>query len=463
MKAVFISILAVALLVSCIEDKGNYRYAEPEEPLVTMDSVYAVTIGERLVIQPGVEFSSKSRLSFHWEISDPVLMTAHAYESDALDILFTLRAQRYMARLTVTDNGNGMKYFYPFLIEGRSAFSEGVLVLSSDDGQARLAFIGPDNEAREVYERMNNGETLPRDPLQIIALYNPNLLGGLYTGYWITCADGDNPGVLVDPATLVKVRGFKENFFDIPDAPVLPGHLIPLDNGTMAGVINGKFYVGRFEGYHEWPGFGYFSPPINGGYTLAPFSVTTDGTFHWCYDVARRALVCFIPPAGMMFEVQHIQGPPVQWDPANVDLDFITLLSGPTGCYLFGRDNDGVVHELAFQPAGQSTISMYRRPFLPADLLSPATLWAIYLTEIYFSSGDKLYRYNPNSQRVDLLPGATVDGEITLLKVGRDANRLVVGTRGHLYWIDVSPGQEGRVVHDVDGIDGYPVDLYEKR
>ena len=463
MKYTCFAALAVVLLASCLDDKGNYSYTAPEEPLVAIDSVYPVTIGEQLLIRPGVTFTDKSRLSFHWEISDPVLMATREYDGEALDMLFNLNARTYMARLIVSDNGNGMKYFYPFLIEGRTAFSEGILLLSSDNDNARLTFIYPDGEAREVYEFMNGGESLPRDPLQIIALYNPNLVWGLYMGYWITCAYCDNPGVLVDPATFVKIRTFKENFFDIPDTPVIPGHLIPLDNGTMAGVINGKFYVGRFEGYHEWPGFGFFSPPVQGSYTLAPFSVMTDATFHWSYDIVKRALVCFIPPAGMMFEVQHIQGPPVIWDPAHVDLDFITLLSSPTGCYLFGRDDGGTVEELAFQPAGQSAISRYRRPFLHAGLLTPRTLWAAYLTEIYFSSGDNLYRYNPNSQQADLLSGAELDGEITLLEVGRDANQLVVGTSGNLYWLDISPGQEGRVIKHLDGFPGNPVDIYEKR
>jgi hypothetical protein len=464
MKHAYIATLAFVLLFSCLDDKGNYLYVAPEEPLVEIDSLYLVTIGERLLVRPNVAFSDKSRLSFHWEISDPVLMATREYDGEALDILFTLRAQRYMARLTVYDSGNGMKYFHPFLIEGRTAFSEGLLLLSSDNGMARLTFIHPDGEAREVYELMNNGETLPRDPLQIVTLYNPNLSGGLYMGYWIICADGNNPGVLLDPATFVKIRGLKENFFDIPDREVVPGHLIALDNGTMAGVIDGKFYVGRFEGYHEWPGFGFFSPPIQGTYTLAPFSVMTDATFHWSYDIVKRALVCFIPPAGMMFEVQHIQGPPVIWDPTHVDLDFITLLSGSTGCYLFGRNTaTGLVEELAFQAAGQSVISRHRRPFLHADLLAPRTLWATYLTEIYFSSGNKLYRYNPNSQQADLLTGVSLDEEISLLKVGRDANRLIVGTLGNLYWLDIAPGQEGRVVTHLNELPGTPVDVYEKR
>ncbi|MDR1273389.1 MAG: hypothetical protein LBK12_02465, partial [Odoribacteraceae bacterium] len=414
---------AMLALASCIDDKGNYDYTAPEQPVVAIDEVYPVTVGERLLVQPAITFSDKSQLSYQWEISDPVLMTSHLYEGERLDILFTLRAQEYMATFTVTDHRAGMKYFYHFTINGRTAFSEGIVLLTADGGRARLSFIPPEGSVRQgIYELMNDGETLPRDPLQIVALYNPNLLNGLYMGYWIICADRDDPGVLVDANTLVKIRHFKENFFDVPDGEVSAQYFVPLDNGTMAGVADGKFYVGRFEGYHEWPGFGFFSPPILGFYTLAPrTAIEPGGTFHWAYDLEKRALVAFIPPAGMMFEAAHMSGPPVNWDPAHIDLDFITLLSGPTGFYFLGS-NAGVVEELGFTTGGQFVMSQYRRPFQHAALLTPNTLWAIYLTDIYFSSGDKIYRYNPNSQQAEALAAVTLPGEVTLLKVGRDAN-----------------------------------------
>ncbi|MDR1414829.1 MAG: hypothetical protein LBI96_03375 [Odoribacteraceae bacterium] len=462
----FAVLLAVALLASCIDDKGNYRYQAPEQPVVVIDEVYPVTVGDRLLVRPQVTFSDKTQLTYHWEISDPVLMDTHHHEGEQLDILFTLRAQLYMARLIVTDHLTGMKYFYPFHISGRTAFSQGVVMLTSGSGgRAGLSFIAAEGTVRQgVYELMNDGEPLPRDPLQLVALYNPNMVGGLYMGYWVICADKDDPGVLVDVNTFVKIRHFKENFFDIPDGQVSAQSFVPLDNGTMAGIVDGKFYVGRFEGYHEWPGFGFFSPPVLGFYTLAPcIAVDQGGTFHWSYDVDKRALVSFIPAAGMMFEAAHMQGPPVNWDPAHVDLDFITLLSGPTGFYLFGRDAGGIMQELSFMSGGQFAMSQYKRPFAHDALVTPGTLWAIYLTDIYFSSGNVVYRYNPSSQVAEPLSAITLPGEVSMLKVGRDANQLLVGTEGHLYWLDIAPGQNGRVIRHVEGFSGKPVDVYDKR
>jgi hypothetical protein len=39
----------------------------------------------------------------------------------------------------------------------------------------------------------------------------------------------------------------------------------------------------------------------------------------------------------------------------------------------------------------------------------------------------------------------------------------VVGTEGHLYWLDIAPGQDGRVLRHVEGFSGKPVDIYDKR
>ena len=454
------------LLDSCIDDKGNYDYTAPETPEVTIDSIYYVNLGEQLIVEPKVLFSDKSRLSFHWTIPDPNLMREHEYDGEKLDIVFALRAQQYNGRLTVTDSHLGMKYFYHFIIQGQSSFSDGIVVLSSDSGQAKLSFVKRDGTIQgDLYELMNNGASLPRDPLQIVSLVNTGYAGGIYLGYWLICADKNDPGVQVDVNTLVKIKHFKENFFTIPEGEVDAGRFIPLDNGTMVGIANQKFYAGRFEGYYEWPGYGFFSPPIPGDYLLAPCLEPDAGrSFYWSYNLKKGALICFIPPAGMLFNSEHIQGPPMQWDPTNVGLESdITLLLGGTGTfYLFGRDAAGTMQELAFMSAGQNVISQYKREFAHASLIRSTTKWASYLTEIYFSSGNKVYGYNPNSQQLSELTAANLQGDVTLLKVG-SAGQLIVGTEGRLYWLNINPGQNGSVIETISGFDGAPVDIYDRR
>ena len=54
-----------ALLSACSEDLGNYDYTAPEIPVVTnLDSLYPVYVGDRLRIEPSVNFHDTTSLSY---------------------------------------------------------------------------------------------------------------------------------------------------------------------------------------------------------------------------------------------------------------------------------------------------------------------------------------------------------------------------------------------------------------
>ena len=55
-----------ALLSACSEDLGNYDYTAPEIPVVTnLDSLYPVYVGDRLRIEPSVNFHDTTSLSYN--------------------------------------------------------------------------------------------------------------------------------------------------------------------------------------------------------------------------------------------------------------------------------------------------------------------------------------------------------------------------------------------------------------
>ena len=102
-----------ALLSACSEDLGNYDYTAPEIPVVTnLDSLYPVYVGDRLRIEPSVNFHDTTSLSYEWEITVPEEMENITYEGRVLNIFFGLNAQDYKVRFCVVDNATGMKYFY---------------------------------------------------------------------------------------------------------------------------------------------------------------------------------------------------------------------------------------------------------------------------------------------------------------------------------------------------------------
>jgi hypothetical protein len=402
-------------------------------------------------------------LSFEWTIIDPDQMTGHTYEGHRLDIFFALGAKVYTARLTITDNSNGMKYFYPFSIYGHTAFNEGVVMLTSINGRGELSFIKPDGAVQEnIYGNMY-GEDLPV-PLQIIPLQLQNYIGKPYLGYWIISSDKENPGVQIDANSLTRIKYFRENFFTPPKGEITAGPFIPRDDATMCGVVNGKFYTGAFETYYLSPVYGYFGTPIQGNYEIAPaLALAPDRTFVWGFNPAKKSLVCFIPPGKLFFDATAMPGPPAVFDPMNTGLDLITLQASNSGFYLLGRDDTGTVQELKFSTGGQMVITQYKRPFVRPELIRNDTKWILLpgLEVFFFTSGNKIYRYNPLNESVEAL-STQFAGNISMLKTV-SSDEIIAGENGRLHRLDISVGHNGDVIQTIDGFEGEPVDIYIRK
>ncbi|MDR3061575.1 MAG: hypothetical protein LBU57_05615 [Dysgonamonadaceae bacterium] len=452
-----------AFFVSCIEDNGNYDYTEPETPVVKIDSVYSVFVGDQLVIEPEVKFYNKDLLSFEWTIIDPDQMTDHRYEGAKLDIFFALGAKLYSARLAVTDKSNGMKYFFPFSIYGNTAFNEGTVLLTSNNGHGQLSFIKPDGVVQEnIYGNMYH-EDLPK-LLQIVPLQHQNMTGKPYLGYWIISSDKENPGVQIDASNMTRIKFFRENFFSIPKGEIAAGPFIPRDDATMCGVVNGKFYTGAFETYYLSPAYGYFGTPIQGDYEVAPvLAASPDKTFVWGYNPVKKSLICFIPPGRLFFDATAMPGPPPVFDPANRGLELITLLPSNSAFYLFGKDNAGKIQELKFSTGGQMVITQYKREFSRPDLIRDDTKWILLpgLEVFYFTSGNKVYKYNPLNESIEPI-SAQFASNVSMLKTV-SSEMIAVGENGRLHWLDISVGHNGEIVQTIDGFEGEPVDIYIRK
>lgn len=459
----------LVLAAACISDDGNYDYNAPEEPRITFsEEPYEAMMGEWFTLTPEVTFSDKSRLSFDWSISDPFEMKEHLFEGPQLNFVYGLRAQTYSVQLTVTDNQNGMKYFYDFKIKGNTPFSNGTLLLTAVNGKSQLDFIKPDGSVlRDIYATMNDGAPLPDGPQQLIRIYHQYMMGGLNLGYWIICSDPREGGVLIEPDGLTRVRSLRENFTALPGEELSATHFIPLpDNGTMTGTVNGKVFVGSFEGYYEWEGYNFFSTAIAGDYTLVPGYVKdkTAG-FCWGYDAVTKGLRAFMPAARMLFAVSYAGAPNPAWMPDDIGLDLITLQFHAGGGYLIGRDAGNAVWQLGFMTGGSMVMNPTKTAFEHTHLITANTRWLLSNAGVfYFSSGNKVYRYNPLAPGVAEPLVAQLEGEVSMLRFGKDDDQtvLMVGTAGHLYELNItgSSGNDGTLVSTVSGLDGSPVDLF---
>ncbi len=465
-NCLIILITGLALLAtSCIDDLGNYSYTAPEEPVVTnLDSVYYVNVGDYLVIEPNVSFSNKDDLSYEWKIDIPDELRTENYEGETLDIFFGLETNTYSARLAVVDNSNGMKYFYPFSIVAQANFSEGIALLTSNNGKAEISFIKPDGSIQSnIYEQMY-GEPLPDGPRQLIALQQIYMTGMPYLGYWIICSDKDNPGVEINVDTFQRIKYFRDNFFDTQKSELDAQAFFPQGVGVMNGIINNKLYLGASSTYYVSSIYGFFGEPVPGDYELDPHFITTDG-YYIGYDPQYKRLDYFDGGGNFYGDDYDVSGDTL--DPKDLDIEVLDMEMVSTDAnYIIGIDKtDGKIYEYKFgvKTDPRTVLPLSKQVFVNQDIVDENSKWVLSPTEIfYFTHGSTVYRYNPLNGEVRTLTADFGGKNVTMLKLEKDGKTLIAGTEGSIYFLDISTGKYGDLISKIDGIEGEPVDLYIK-
>lgn len=409
MNRIITFLIAVLLITAsaCYKDKGNYTYDVPEEPTVNnLDSVYVAYVGDSLVVDPVITTAhGNAHLSYDWRIAVPELGSSINFTGPALRTVFGLSAKRYFGRLTITDNENGMKYFREFVVEGRTAFSQGTTVLSLENGISRLSFIKPDGTVQaHIYEAIH-GETLPGGPKQIIPMVHQYIVPVDIRSYWINCTEGNDPAVQIDANTFQQIKTIRENFFDPPVAAktgLMEGSIL----ATLMGVINGKLYVGTSQTWDQSPVYAMFGLPAEGDYELyeqAAFNQVFP--YFLGYEKNRKQFVAFTNFGSPAYIGTGYQVAGTAFDPTNVGLDLQYFMQiNSNNCFALGKQPDGTWYELKFGAVFMGIIQLqpiYKRPFIQPALIKPDSKWVSTAAEIfYFTSGSMVYRYNPLNQEV---------------------------------------------------------------
>ncbi len=459
-------LFSILMGTSCSGDLGNYDYTAPEVPVVTqLDSTYSVNIGSKLVITPKVSFGSPGKLSYEWKITVPAEMREIRAQGASLDMYFTLQAGTYSARLAVEDTSTGMKYFYYFKINAKATFSEGIVLLTSNQGKAEISFINKDSTVLpNIYEH-TYGEPLPNGPLQIVPLQQKSMTSLPYLGYWILCSDKKNPGVELDVNTFRRIKYFRENFFNVPEEDLEVQFLYPTTVGVMKGVVNGKLYIGASSTYYMSPVYGYFGIPVTGNYNLSA-SIIYNDNYVIGYDSQQKGLVYFDGGGTYYGTTYPTEG--VVFDPKNLDVDLLYMSMVNAGThYVLARDkSDQKIYEYKFSVKTSSrTLSpLSKREFSGSSLVASSTKWVLSRTEVfYFTSHDKIYRYNPLNEEIKPLDVNFNGKPVTFLKLSDDGNSLITGTDGNLYFLDINTGKNGDIVNHFTGFTGAPVDAYVRK
>lgn len=469
LRFIYILVLVAFCFTSCKKDLGNYTYSAPSEPVIEgiKDANIPALIGDSLIIKPKVSLAGADPLkdlTFEWKILLLEELRELTITGYPFKMLFNLGTGARSATLIVTDKRNGLIYKYKFTVTGTTQFSNGAVILSNDGGKAKLSFAKPDNSIlANIYESLQPGKTLPNNPVQLY--YSKPLPYQLLSKeeYWVMCDDPAAGSVIVNPSTLLRKDDFKSQFF-LPPATIAPGYL-ETNSGTISqGVLNGKFYIGVSTTAPFAPDYGKYANELQGDYSLSPY-FSKEGGYIFGFDTKSKGFVGF-DGGGTYFGTNYTEIT-TPFNPKNVgmsNLVYMKAINGQT-TYAFFRDETGTWEyqfTILFNGNPRSIVPQSKRLFTGSALVMADSKWIRNnLNVFYFSSNDKIYRYNPINQEVRALD-ANFDGKkITMLKISADDNTLTVGVPGSLYSVDVTVGKNGNIIENktINGIPGAPVDV----
>lgn len=470
-------ILFLAILTNaCKKDLGNYDYSPPSEPVVEgiANKTFAALIGDTLTIAPKVTLADADPakdLEFKWLITVQEKQMEMEYTGYPLKLVYNLGPGDRSSKLIITDKRNGLFYTFPFTITGTTQFSTGDLVLSDDNGVAKLSFVKPDKSIlTDLYQSLN-GQALPSKPVQLYYSkplpYQPNTK----EEYWILCNDNSNSGVILDASTLLKKANFSSQFFNQP-ASISVGYLEPflgpVQMGTVpTGVINNKLHVGVSSTAPFADDYGKFANEQSGDYTMAKYFYHGSSYFLG-YDLASKAFITFGGDGTYAGKTYKVDPASTGFDPLNVGLDNLIFMNAPEAgtSYAYFKVNGGLT-ELSFSyPVGndRSFKAIGKRAFKGASLVDDNTKWvANSINIIYFTAKDKIYRYNPINEDLRVLTADFAGKTVSMLKISADDNTLTVGTAGTVFTLDIGVGKTGNIIKTINGIPGSPVDILSRQ
>lgn len=166
-------LLIILLLSGCYKDLGNYDYREINE--LETDSIrtsYACDVDDSLVITPllkGSLYSDSSRFSYSWEIGGKKVAETHD-----LRIQVDMQPGYKYSRYIVMDKETNVKKYFEFGVNvSSSTAGDLIMVLSKYQGRAELSYLRLDKPANWAINYFQNRyeESLGTNPQQLGMFY----------------------------------------------------------------------------------------------------------------------------------------------------------------------------------------------------------------------------------------------------------------------------------------------------
>ncbi|MCG4519905.1 MULTISPECIES: PKD-like family lipoprotein [Butyricimonas] len=171
-NVIYLSLLMMVGLFSCIKDEGNYKYEAIRDAKVSFET-YTVNcfVHDEVKVEPKIRFGEgdSTDFSYEWRVDYEVVSTERVLE-------FTPeQAKTYACRLALKDNRNGKVYSGTMSIVAATVYQSGFSILYEEGGVSKLGHINlpsvsQDEEYHAYYDlyREANGEDMGSEPVKLV-------------------------------------------------------------------------------------------------------------------------------------------------------------------------------------------------------------------------------------------------------------------------------------------------------
>lgn len=432
---IYIYIFLGLLLMSCMEDKGNYDYVTLDQ--ITIDTIHDQTIevNDTLRIPTKITRSKDdgSELSYIW----------YKYQGNDIHHVDTLSREKdleykvrdfsgtYQIFYQVTDLSTGVSEKASFKMTVVGQYNTGLMILGEADGQPSMAFINDAGNVSEIYA-VTNGDVLGKNPVFIGDATDPsNSIQDI-----IVLCDDDRGGAVLSNSDFGKTKEVGDLFFLKPEN-FKPQAYYRAYNSTyemsFANFIisHGKLHARATYMNGQLSYSMSFNPLIEGKYELCPYAIVCPAAYLFYDNAGEGRFVVLRQDMFSMDNVFSVLSSSTQgFDPARLGMQCIYLSEAAlfndeqSGFGIFRENAGGQLQGVRFRMQPYSNADDYNKQF-PMALFSktpinanavgidesPGYAMSLARPHLYYSKDNKVYLYDlDNNQPYPVYDVDTVAG-----------------------------------------------------
>lgn len=221
MKKVIYIIAALTIFHGCVSDNTNEDFKVLNEAAISgiEDNYSEVFVDEKLCIYPTVTttLNDDSDFDYFWIAYDKNTY----YDADTLsreknlDITVSLTPGEHTMKFKAVDKSTEIFYEKEFTVNVVNEYTNGLLILSDNDGEAVLNFWIPGKDAvqTDLYSKFNDDGPIGENPKRV---YFNKYTNEASCEVLVMCQDGAG-GKVLNSTTMVKEREYKDFFMSEPE------------------------------------------------------------------------------------------------------------------------------------------------------------------------------------------------------------------------------------------------------